>query len=91
MTEITHVVLGPLETNCYFLRDTDTGDVLVVDPGWYDPLLEREVRRVGAENVKGILLTHCHFDHMMGVSRLQKLTGCLLYTSWSMRRAVCCR
>ena len=75
MTEITHVVLGPLETNCYFLRDTETGDVLVVDPGWYDPLLEREVRRVGAENVKGILLTHCHFDHMMGVSRLQKLTG----------------
>ena len=48
MTEITHVVLGPLETNCYFLRDTETGDVLVVDPGWYDPLLEREVRRVGA-------------------------------------------
>lgn len=75
MTEIKQVVLGPLETNCYFLRDTETGDVLVVDPAWYDPTLERQVEEVGAENVRGILLTHCHFDHMMGVARLQKKTG----------------
>ncbi len=75
MTEIKHLVLGPLETNCYFLRDTETGDVLVVDPAWYEPALEQEAEAVGAERIKGILLTHCHFDHMMGVSRLQKKTG----------------
>ena len=75
MIDIRHIVLGPLETNCYFLQDTETGDVLVFDPGWYEPRLEEVVRRVGAEHVKGIVLTHCHFDHMMGVSRLQKLTG----------------
>ena len=75
MIDIRHIVLGPLETNCYFLQDTETGDVLVFDPGWYEPRLEEVVRRVGTEHVKGIVLTHCHFDHMMGVSRLQKLTG----------------
>ena len=37
MIELTHLVLGPLETNCYFVRDTETGDLVIVDPAWYDP------------------------------------------------------
>ena len=43
MIDIRHIVLGPLETNCYFLQDTETGDVLVFDPGWYEPRLEEVV------------------------------------------------
>ena len=44
MIELTHLVLGPLETNCYFVRDTETGDLVIVDPAWYDPSLEGKVR-----------------------------------------------
>ena len=75
MTEITSLVLGPLETNCYFLRDTETGDLVIFDPAWYEPALEQAVQKAGKGAVKGIVLTHCHFDHMMGAAQLKKLTG----------------
>ena len=75
MTEITGLPLGPLMTNCYFVRDTETGDAVVVDPGGFSPALVRQAELVGKENVKGILLTHCHFDHIMGVAQLKRLTG----------------
>lgn len=75
MTEITSLVLGPLETNCYFLRDTETGNLVIFDPAWYEPALEQAVQKAGKGAVKGIVLTHCHFDHMMGAAQLKKLTG----------------
>ena len=79
MTEITGLPLGPLMTNCYFVRDTETGDAVVVDPGGFSPALVRQAELVGKENVKGILLTHCHFDHIMGVAQLKRLTGAPIY------------
>ena len=79
MIELTHLVLGPIETNCYFVRDTETGDLVIVDPAWYDPSLEGKVREIGAEHVKGILLTHCHVDHIAGAAQLKELTGAPLW------------
>ena len=79
MIELTHLVLGPLETNCYFVRDTETGDLVIVDPAWYDPSLEGKVRAAGAGHVKGILLTHCHVDHIAGAAQLKELTGAPLW------------
>lgn len=85
MIELTHLVLGPLETNCYFVRDTETGDLVIVDPAWYDPSLEGKVRAAGAGHVKGILLTHCHVDHIAGAAQLKAGSPplLLLYTALS--------
>lgn len=56
--------VGPLPTNCYFLTDEATGKTAVIDPGAYD----NEVRQAAAKHdVAFILLTHAHFDHIMGV------------------------
>ena len=66
---IGRMVLGMVETNCYFVYDEDSNDAILVDPaknGIYDKLAEAGI------NVKAVILTHGHFDHIMGVHELQK-------------------
>lgn len=67
---------GPLPTNCYILRDEETGAAAVVDPGFESPALTGELKAGGVE---AILLTHGHFDHISGVLEAKKLTGAKIY------------
>lgn len=56
---ITTVVTGFLDENCYVLEKNDT--CLVVDPGDdYNKI--KEV--IGDKKVLGVLITHSHFDHI---------------------------
>ena len=53
---------NPFGTNCWLLADDESGDAVVVDPG-FEPddvrlLLERAGKRPAA-----VLLTHAHIDH----------------------------
>ncbi len=77
--KITKIAGGPLPTNCYLLTDEMSGETAVIDPGFESSELTKAVLAVGKENVKAILLTHGHFDHIMGVSRIQELTGAKVY------------
>ena len=74
--KVGRMVLGMVETNCYFVYDQDTKDAVVIDPaknGIYDKLSANGL------NVRAILLTHGHFDHIMGVHELTKLSGAKVY------------
>ena len=74
--KVGKMVLGMVETNCYFVYDADTKDTVVIDPakdGLYDRLGENGL------NVRGILLTHGHFDHIMGTRELSERSGAKLY------------
>lgn len=72
--KIGRVVLGMLQTNCYFLYREGTADAIVIDPAddgaWLADGLERNGLRVA-----GILLTHGHFDHTFGCDALKKAAG----------------
>ena len=73
---IGKMVLGMVETNCYFLYDEDTKKAIVVDPakdGIYDKLSANGIE------VEAIILTHGHFDHIMGVNELREKSGALVY------------
>lgn len=59
---ITNIVVGELETNCYILEKDN--NVLIVDPGDEYPKIKEQIKD---KNLVGILLTHNHFDH----------TGCI--------------
>lgn len=77
--KIERIAGGPLPTNCYLLTDEKTGLTAVIDPGFESRELEDAVKAAGAGNVRAILLTHAHFDHITGVARLRKLTGAKVY------------
>ncbi len=62
--------LGPLNTNCYLVF-SDTGDeCLVIDPGGSSSTVSEEIMRQNL-NLKAIIATHGHYDHILGAKELQ--------------------
>lgn len=64
--------MGMVTANCYILCDEETKIGAVVDPGDYNQQLENEIILSGMKELKYILLTHGHFDHISGVARLKE-------------------
>lgn len=58
--------LGSLSTNCYVLVDELTNNAIAIDVGGDEQFLINEEKKHGF-NVKTVLLTHGHFDHVSGV------------------------
>ncbi len=77
---IRMMVLGPVQTNCYFLINEDTKEVLIVDPA---DRAQKIIEWINSEGLKpvAILLTHGHFDHIMGVQGVKKEYDILIYAS----------
>jgi len=59
-------VVGSIGTNCYLVRDEESKEAMLIDPGAYDPAIARAVTE-NALILKYIALTHGHFDHTTGV------------------------
>lgn len=59
--------LGPLETNCYLVHEQS--DALVIDPGGAVDELTAFIAEKGL-NLKAVIITHMHFDHIYGVAQL---------------------
>ena len=64
-----------LSTNCYLIEDEKSGEAAVIDPGAMTDELKTAVKNIGEGKLKYILLTHAHFDHILGVDEIKKLTG----------------
>ena len=56
-------------TNCYLVINEETKDTVMVDPGAYPAKLKNAVKEQGLK-LKAVLLTHAHFDHIMGLDAL---------------------
>ena len=57
------IVVGPVQTNCYFLKNKETAEILIVDPGAQEERIEAALAKLGGKPA-GILLTHGHYDHI---------------------------
>ena len=69
MIEIKVMVLGDVYTNTYIVKDKNTGALAVVDPACESEKLVEAVKERGGD-LKYVLLTHGHFDHVGGVKCL---------------------
>ena len=67
---LKNITVGPIRTNAYLF---DCGDGLaVVDPGDDADKILSEAQKAGKQ-IKHILLTHSHWDHIGAVNELKKL------------------
>lgn len=56
--------LGPLQTNCYLVSRPGSDRVVVIDPG---DDVHALVSALAGKTVAGVLITHAHFDHILGL------------------------
>lgn len=69
--------LGELRSNCYII-ETSPGRCVAVDIGG-DSRILIEFLRLKKLNLRKILLTHGHYDHIGGVEEVRKVTGAEVY------------
>lgn len=75
---IHRLTLGAVATNAYIVGDTDTGEALIIDPVDNAPLLIETAQKAGWE-IKLILATHSHFDHVLASKELKEATNAPFY------------
>lgn len=68
---IKQFIAGLIENNMYLVMDEKSHDAVLIDAPQDIPELKNVVDELGA-NVKYILITHGHFDHIMGLNSLKK-------------------
>ena len=72
--EIRMFTVGQVQENCFFARRDGSQEAIVIDPGDEGDKLIAVVEELGLD-VKAILLTHTHFDHVGAVAPLARATG----------------
>jgi hydroxyacylglutathione hydrolase len=70
--QLTRLVVGPLDTNCWLLSDGTGGPLVIVDPADEPEVL---LAAVDGREAAAIVLTHGHFDHLQAVAPVQDATG----------------
>jgi len=66
--KIDIVCVGELQANCYIL--TYNNDVIIIDPGAEEEKIDKYIKG----NVRGILITHNHFDHIGALSYFKNIS-----------------
>jgi glyoxylase-like metal-dependent hydrolase (beta-lactamase superfamily II) len=76
---VEQLSLGPIGTNCYIVRaSSQASEAVVVDPSGDVPELRLRLAKLGAR-CTAILVTHGHWDHLVGVADLAEGTGAPVY------------
>ena len=77
MINVQKFTVNPFQENSYVLSD-HTGKCLIADPGFFSGTEKQKLLEfIRSENLEpvGLIATHCHFDHIMGVDFLRQQFG----------------
>ena len=75
--KILHLTVGMVATNCYIFYDENTMEGAVIDPGDNAKAILKTIEDEKI-NLKYVLLTHGHFDHILAVHDVVSATGAKL-------------
>ena len=79
MLQIKRMPVGQIGTNCYLLQDDEAKTCAVIDPGDQPGDIAAAIEKDGM-TLSMILITHGHFDHVLGVpGLLEKWPGIPVY------------
>lgn len=76
--KIEKMILGSVETNCYFIYKEGQTQVMCIDPADNGEKIFSHLKNKGLQ-VGRILLTHGHFDHILGANQLRSLSSAKIY------------
>jgi len=68
------VVVGPLAANCYIVGSESNKEGMIIDPGDEAEVILKNVKDLGLD-IKSIVLTHGHIDHIGAVKEVKEATG----------------
>ncbi len=71
---IKKLLVGPIVANCYIVGSESTGEGMIIDPGADAEKILNSVRDLGLE-IKLIVLTHRHLDHVGAAMQVKAATG----------------
>ena len=77
-SKVTHINVGNLAENCWFLANEDTKEAVVIDPGAEPDRICAAAEKHGWK-ITAILLTHGHIDHMGACESLRTELGVKVY------------
>jgi hydroxyacylglutathione hydrolase len=69
---VKKIIIGPLSTNCYLVSSGKQS--VLIDPGEEADRIIKEVNSLKTE-LKYIILTHYHFDHVLAAQEIKTKTG----------------
>jgi hydroxyacylglutathione hydrolase len=79
MIDARMFTVGPLQENCYIVRDPGSDRAVIVDPGEEAERILGALGALGITKVDAILLTHTHFDHVGALAEVARATGAPVY------------
>jgi hydroxyacylglutathione hydrolase len=71
--DVRMFTVGMVAENCFIARRDGADSAIVIDPGEEAPRILSAVEELGV-TVEGILVTHCHFDHIGAVAPVAEAT-----------------
>lgn len=76
--EVYQIINSVFTSNTFVLTDGQSDDCWLVDVGDINPVLQY----VADRQVRGLLITHTHYDHIYGINKLiECFPECVVYTS----------
>ena len=71
---LERLVVGPIGANCYIVGSESTKEGMIIDPGEEPEVILKSVKDLDLD-IKYIVLTHAHHDHIGAVKEVKEATG----------------
>jgi glyoxylase-like metal-dependent hydrolase (beta-lactamase superfamily II) len=79
MIDVRMFTVGPVQENCFIVREQGSDRGLIIDPGEEADRIISALGALGIRTIDAILVTHTHFDHIGAVAPIAKATNAPVY------------